>query len=119
MITSIICFFLTAGFECFIRLEYMPYDSQKGMFEIVKSDLYYLRLVCFCFLQVLYSICQQPYLLNTLSSYLYFVEYRQQLALGQTMYMVFVRFYSNKLITVNITNSRDFLFRIICYRSFK
>lgn len=38
MITSILCFFLTAGFECLIRLEYVPYDTREGVLEIIKND---------------------------------------------------------------------------------
>ena len=38
MITSIVCFFLTATFECFIKLEYIRYDNRTGIGEIIKND---------------------------------------------------------------------------------
>lgn len=38
MFTSIACFFLTAAFECFIKLEYIPYDSREGIWEIIRND---------------------------------------------------------------------------------
>lgn len=38
MFTSIACFFLTATFECFIKLEYIRYDNRKGIGEIIKND---------------------------------------------------------------------------------
>lgn len=38
MLTSIVCFFLTAALECFIRLEYIPYDSGEDILSIIKSD---------------------------------------------------------------------------------
>lgn len=38
MFTSIVCFFLTATFECFIKLEYIRYDNRKGIGEIIKND---------------------------------------------------------------------------------
>lgn len=38
MIISIICFFLTAILECFIKLEYTPYDDQNKIFNIIKND---------------------------------------------------------------------------------
>lgn len=38
MVTSIVCFFLTATFECFIKLEYIRYDNRRGMGEIIKND---------------------------------------------------------------------------------
>lgn len=38
MIASIVCFFLTALFECFIKLEYIPIDSREGFVAIIKHD---------------------------------------------------------------------------------
>lgn len=38
MITSIVCFFLTAFSECFIKLEYNRPDMRKGVWEIIKND---------------------------------------------------------------------------------
>lgn len=38
MVASIACFFVTAAFECLIKLDYSPYDSQEGIFAIIKSD---------------------------------------------------------------------------------
>lgn len=38
LIVSVICFFITALFECFIRLDYIPLNTQKGIFSIIKND---------------------------------------------------------------------------------
>lgn len=38
MFTSIVCFFLTATFECFIKLEYIRHDNRKGIGAIIKND---------------------------------------------------------------------------------
>lgn len=38
MFTSIVCFFLTAIFECFIQLEYIHYDNWKGIREMIEHD---------------------------------------------------------------------------------
>lgn len=38
MITSIVCFFLTATFECFIKLGYIRFDTRTGIGEIIKND---------------------------------------------------------------------------------
>lgn len=38
MIVSIVCFFLTAAFECFIKLDYIPFDKQEGITSIIKND---------------------------------------------------------------------------------
>lgn len=38
MLISIICFFLTAAFECFIKLKYIPNDGQEGVWSIIISD---------------------------------------------------------------------------------
>lgn len=38
LVTSIACFFLTATFECFIKLEYIPHDNRTGILGIIKSD---------------------------------------------------------------------------------
>ncbi len=38
LIVSVICFFLTAFFECFIRLDYTPIHTQDGILAIVKND---------------------------------------------------------------------------------
>lgn len=38
MFTSIVCFFLTATLECFIKLEYIRYDNRKGIGAIIKND---------------------------------------------------------------------------------
>ena len=38
MPVSVACFFLTAVFECFIRLEYTKYTGNDGILRIIKSD---------------------------------------------------------------------------------
>lgn len=38
MYASILCFFITALFECFIKLEYKRSDMHEGILAIVKSD---------------------------------------------------------------------------------
>lgn len=38
MYASIICFFITALFECFIKLEFHRLDMQKDLLSIIKSD---------------------------------------------------------------------------------
>lgn len=38
MCASIVCFFLTAIFECFIKLDYQPWDYHSGIFSIIKED---------------------------------------------------------------------------------
>lgn len=38
MVTSVICFFGTAFFECFIKLEYKGSDMNEGLFSIIKND---------------------------------------------------------------------------------
>ncbi len=38
MVTSVVCFFLTAIFECFIKLEYIPPKSGEGAWAIIKND---------------------------------------------------------------------------------
>lgn len=38
MYASIICFFLTAFWECFIKLEFIPPDDHTGIFSIIKHD---------------------------------------------------------------------------------
>lgn len=40
MITSMVCFFLTAAFECFIKLEYISIDSRTGIGEMIKHDFF-------------------------------------------------------------------------------
>jgi len=35
---GILCFFVTAAFECFIKLDYIPTDNSKGILSIIKSD---------------------------------------------------------------------------------
>lgn len=35
---GVLCFFVTATFECFIKLEYIPTDNGKGILSIIKSD---------------------------------------------------------------------------------
>ena len=35
---GVLCFFVTAAFECFIELEYIPIDNGKGLLSIIKSD---------------------------------------------------------------------------------
>ena len=35
---GVLCFFVTAAFECFIKLEYIPIDNSKGLLSIIKSD---------------------------------------------------------------------------------
>ncbi len=38
MVASILCFFLTALFECFIKLEYIASETHEGVLAIVKND---------------------------------------------------------------------------------
>lgn len=38
MYASIVCFFLTAIFECFIKLDYQAWDYHSGVFSIIKED---------------------------------------------------------------------------------
>jgi MFS family permease len=38
MYASIVCFFVTALFECFIRLSHQRFDGNTGVFSIVKHD---------------------------------------------------------------------------------
>lgn len=38
MIACIICFFVTAVLECFIKLEYISFDNKMGVIAIIKSD---------------------------------------------------------------------------------
>lgn len=38
MYVSIACFFITALFECFIKLEYVRQDEKKGILSIIKDD---------------------------------------------------------------------------------
>jgi len=38
MYASIVCFFLTAIFECFIKLDYQPWDYHSGIFSTIKED---------------------------------------------------------------------------------
>ncbi len=38
MYASIVCFFLTAIFECFIKLDYQAWDYHSGVFFIIKED---------------------------------------------------------------------------------
>lgn len=35
---GVLCFFVTAVFECFIKLEYTPIDNSNGVLSIIKSD---------------------------------------------------------------------------------
>lgn len=47
MYASIICFFITALFECFIKLEYKRSDMNKGILHTVKYDFYIsIRFIC-------------------------------------------------------------------------
>lgn len=47
MYASIICFFITALFECFIKLEYKQSDMHKGILHTVKYDFYIsIRFIC-------------------------------------------------------------------------
>ncbi|SBW00996.1 conserved membrane hypothetical protein [uncultured Eubacteriales bacterium] len=47
MSASIICFFLTALFEYFIKLEYIPVDNRNGVLAIVKHDFSVsMRFIC-------------------------------------------------------------------------
>lgn len=47
MYASIICFFITALFECFIKLEFHRPDMQKGLLSIIKSDFSVsMRFIC-------------------------------------------------------------------------
>lgn len=47
MYASIVCFFLTAIFECFIKLDYQPWDYHSGIFSIIKED--FLQSIRFIF----------------------------------------------------------------------
>lgn len=38
MYASVVCFFITALFECFIKLSYQPTDNSKGIFKIIRQD---------------------------------------------------------------------------------
>lgn len=38
MYASVVCFFLTAVFECFIKLDYQAWDCHSGVFSIIKED---------------------------------------------------------------------------------
>lgn len=38
MYASVVCFFITALFECFIKLNYQRTKNQSGVFQIVKQD---------------------------------------------------------------------------------
>lgn len=38
MSVSVVCFLLTALLECFIKLEYIKYDDNNNIFNIIKSD---------------------------------------------------------------------------------
>jgi MFS family permease len=38
LIASTICFFITALFECFIKLDYTPLNHQSNIFTIIKTD---------------------------------------------------------------------------------
>lgn len=47
MSASIICFFLTALFEYFIKLEYIPVDNRNGVLAIVRHDFSVsMRFIC-------------------------------------------------------------------------
>lgn len=47
MYASILCFFITALFECFIKLEYKRSDMHEGMITVVKSDfIISMRFIC-------------------------------------------------------------------------
>ncbi|MCH1978149.1 MFS transporter [Lawsonibacter sp. OA9] len=47
MIACILCFFITAFFECFIRLEKIPCDSGGSVLSIIKNDfLVSMRFIC-------------------------------------------------------------------------
>lgn len=35
---GVLCFFVTAAFECFIKLKYIPIDNSKGLLSMIKSD---------------------------------------------------------------------------------
>lgn len=38
MYASVVCFFITALFECFIKLSYQSTDNSKGIFKIIRQD---------------------------------------------------------------------------------
>lgn len=47
MYASIVCFFITALFECFIKLEYKRSDMNEGILSIIKSDFSIsMRFIC-------------------------------------------------------------------------
>ena len=35
---GVLCFFITATFECFIKLDYIPIDNSKGILSIIRND---------------------------------------------------------------------------------
>lgn len=39
MYASVVCFFVTALFECFIKLEYHPIDDDQNILSMVKNDI--------------------------------------------------------------------------------
>ncbi|MDE6015219.1 MAG: MFS transporter [Acetatifactor sp.] len=45
MYASVVCFFLTALFECFIKLGYQPRDYQGNVWSMVKDDFF--NSICF------------------------------------------------------------------------
>lgn len=47
MVTSVFCFFVTAFFECFIKLDYIPSDVHEGLLPMMKSDFSVsMRFIC-------------------------------------------------------------------------
>lgn len=47
MITSVVCFFVTASFECFIKLDYIPFDNCNSIGEIIKNDFFVsIKFMC-------------------------------------------------------------------------
>lgn len=47
MAISAICFFITAAFECFISLDYLPHHSKMGIVDIIVSDFSEsMRFIC-------------------------------------------------------------------------
>lgn len=60
MFSSIICFFITALFECFIKLDYRPSGSREDVISIIKSDFTTsMRFICKeqpCILKLLFLV---------------------------------------------------------------
>lgn len=53
-----LCFFITATFECFIKLDYIPIDKSKGILSIIRNDfltsMRFIRKEQSCILKMLF-----------------------------------------------------------------